>query len=79
MIELRPDETPARKSKTGVKETMDEIVATNASVHFEMKSASELWGSIESDGLELRIWIRAVRGRIVFTAEFEDEGVAGCQ
>lgn len=72
MIELRPDENPTRKSKVNGKPTMDEIVAANARVHFEMKSASELWGSIESDGREVRIWIRAVRGRIVFTAEFEE-------
>lgn len=63
-IELRPDERRADELRT-----MDEIVADNASVHLEMKSASHLWGRIESDGKAVVLSIRAVRGRIVFLAE----------
>lgn len=69
MIELRPN-NPPRKTKEG-DAIMDEVVATRASVHFEMMSDTTLWGRIDSGKQSVVIWVNAVRGRLVFTAEFE--------
>lgn len=71
-IELRPDENQSRRNIVDGKPTMDEIVATNASVHFEMMDNDSLWGRIESGGKSVVVWIRAKKNRLIFTAEFEE-------
>lgn len=70
-IELRPDENQSRRNMIDGEPTMDEIVAWNAYVHFEMMDSDSLWGRIDSGGKSVRIWITARKNRLLFTAEFE--------
>jgi len=48
-----------------ITERIDEIVATNASVHMEMMDGSGLFLSITHDGIEERYWIRAKKNSLI--------------
>jgi hypothetical protein len=48
---------------------LDEVVASDCFFHAERMSASLFWFMAEADGKAVRVFLRAVRGRLLATVE----------
>lgn len=68
-IELRPDSRPPRAHHpSDYDPAMDEVCAKDASIHFERMGADAVWCCIDAGDKTVHIWLRAVRGTIIFSA-----------